>query len=150
MNCGYNIVQNVKQKLEEILDDDITYSTVENAFKDISKMKESAYHKYLQFKMLHSRTITNEKLYIMKISDSNICKMCMTEIETINHAFIDCTKVKQLWSQVEKQIRDKVFRLCKISDTDKNFGQRAKEEISDKTITATKALIYDNRKTGII
>ena len=148
MSCDYKIIQNVKQKWEEVLNDDITYSTVETAFKDISKMKESAYYKYLHFKMLHSRIITNEKLYKMKISDSNICKICTTEIETIKHAFIECKKAKDLWAKIEKWLKDNVFRLCKISDIHKIFGQRAKEEIIDKTITATKAIIYNNRKTG--
>ena len=54
MSCDYKIIQNVKQKWEEVLNDDITYSTLETAFKDISKMKESAYYKYLHFKMLHT------------------------------------------------------------------------------------------------
>ena len=72
MNYDYNVVQNVKW--EEVLNDDVTHSMAENAFKDIAKMKESAYYKYFQFKMLHSRTMTNDKLYKMKIADSKICK----------------------------------------------------------------------------
>ena len=46
----------------------------------------------------------------MKISDSNICKICTTEIETIKHAFIECTKAKDLWAQIEKWLKDNVFR----------------------------------------
>ena len=72
MSFDYKIIQNVKQKWEEVLNDEITYLTVEKAFRDISKMKESAYYKYLQFKLLHSRTITNVKLLMMNISDSDI------------------------------------------------------------------------------
>ena len=89
MDWDYNIIQDVKQKWEEVLNEDIPYLIVENAFKYVTKIKESAYYKYLQFKMLHSRTIINEKLYIMKISESNICEMCMIEVETIKHAYID-------------------------------------------------------------
>ena len=116
MGYDYKIIQNVKQKWEEVLNDDITYTTVENAFRDISKMKESAYYKYLQFKLLHSRTITNVKLQLMNISDSNTCKVCTTEIETIKHVFIDCIHVREIWSQIENWIKMKIFRQCKISD----------------------------------
>ena len=84
----------------------------------------------------------------MNISDSNLCKMCMTEIETIKHAFIECKLVKKLWLQVEKWIKENINRFCKISDLEKNFGQRSKEPIIDKIITATKAIIYHNKKTG--
>ena len=146
LNCDYGIVQIVKQKWEEVLNEEVAYQTVENSFKDIAKMKESVYYKYLQFKMLHSRTITNEKLYIMNISDSNLCKMCMIETETMKHAFIDCEKVKELWLLVEKWIKENIYRFCKISDVEKIFGQRSKEPIIDKIIMATKATIYQNKK----
>ena len=148
MNFDYKIIQNVKQKWEEVLNDEITYLTVENAFRDISKMKESAYYKYLQFKLLHSRTITNTKLVVMNISDSNICKICGSEIETLKHVFIECTHVKGIWSKVENWIKLNIFRQCKISDIDKIFGQSSKGDIVNKIITATKAIIYNNRKTG--
>ena len=61
---------------------------------------------------------------------------------------IDCTKVRELWLQIERWIKDNISGVCKISDMDKVFGQRAKEEIIDKIITATKAEIYNNRKTS--
>ena len=57
-------------------------------------------------------------------------------------------KVRELWLQMESWIKDKISRVCKISDMDKVFGQRAKGEIIDKSITATKAVIYNNRKTS--
>ena len=141
MSFDYKIIQNVKQKWEEILNDEITYLTVENAFRHISKMKESAYYKYLQFKLLHSRTITNAKLLVMNISDSNICKVCMSEIETLKHVFIECTHVREMWSQVEKWIKLNICRQCKISDIDKILGQASKGDIINKIITATKAII---------
>ena len=43
----------------------LTYDTVENAFKQLTQMKTGAYQKYFQFKLLHTRTVTNEKLYKM-------------------------------------------------------------------------------------
>ena len=46
MSFDYKIIQKVKQHWEEVLNDEITYLTVGNAFKDISKMKESAYNTY--------------------------------------------------------------------------------------------------------
>ena len=56
--------------------------------------------------------------------------------------------MKELWLQVEKWIKEKNYRFCKISNSEKIFGQRAKEPIIDKIITATKAIIYNNKKTG--
>ena len=131
-----NLLRNVKQKWEQVLNDDINYDTVKNAFKDIVKMKENAYYNYFQFKLLHSRKVTNAKLNtgIMKVS---MCRLCLDEIETIKHTFIECTYVKALWNQIELWLRNKNFKSCKISDIDIIFGQRSREKIIDKTIIST-------------
>ena len=72
----------------------------------------------------------------------------MLETETLKHVFIDCTHVKKIWSQVEMWIKTNISRHCKISDIDKIFGQASNGDIINKIITATKAIIYNNRKTG--
>ena len=77
------IIREVKEKWEHVLNDDIDYKTIERAFNDILKLKESAYQKYLQFEILHSRTAVNEKLFRMKIVESNMCPICHNEVETI-------------------------------------------------------------------
>ena len=56
-----NIIKEVKEKWEKVLNENIEYRIIENAFKIIPKQKESAYQKYMQFKLLHSRTAVNKK-----------------------------------------------------------------------------------------
>ena len=68
----------------------ISYKIIEQAFKDIPKLKEGAYQKYIQFKLLHSRTAVNKKLHMMNLIDTNKCQICQGEIETTKHAFLDC------------------------------------------------------------
>ena len=46
------------------------------------------------------------------------------------------------------QLKTNISRHCKISDIDKIFGQASNGDIINKIITATKAIIYNNRKTG--
>ena len=60
----------VKTKWEMALNEEIPYDTEEHASKEISKIESGAYQKYFQFKLLHSRIITNEKLHNMGISDN--------------------------------------------------------------------------------
>ena len=47
--------------------------TVEKSFTQIPKLEDGVYFKYFQFKLLHSGTVTNEKLHKMKLTDTNIC-----------------------------------------------------------------------------
>ena len=67
MSYNGTIIREVKEKWEHVLNDDIDYKTIERALYDIPKLKESAYQKYLQFEILHSRTAVHEKLFRMKI-----------------------------------------------------------------------------------
>ena len=83
----------------------IDYNVIENAFKEIPKMNENAYQKYLQFKLLHLRTATNEKLFKMNIKNTNICPLCKSHIESINHVFLECNFVIILWNDIEKWIK---------------------------------------------
>ena len=75
MKYDGNIIKEVKDKWEERLNVDIRYETVEQAFMELPKCKESVYQKYLQFKLLHHRTAINEKLYTMKLSETNLCQI---------------------------------------------------------------------------
>ena len=50
-------------------------------------MNTGAYQ-YFQY-LLHNRTITNENLYTMKISNTKICKSCQKETDTLKHAFLE-------------------------------------------------------------
>ena len=56
------IKENVKEKWESVLNEDISYGTIENTFKVLPKWEEGAHVKYFQFKRLHNRTITNKNM----------------------------------------------------------------------------------------
>ena len=75
---AYNgsLLKEIKEKWERTLNDNLTYEIIETAFKKLTKMKIGPYQKYFQFKLMHNRTITQEKLYRMDIADSNICRNC--------------------------------------------------------------------------
>ena len=74
------------------MNEDLSYNIIENLFKEVTDLNTGAYQKYFQFKLLHNRTITNEKLFKMKISDTEICEICHGERDAIKHAFLECNK----------------------------------------------------------
>ena len=102
MTYNGTVIREIKEKWEKVLNEEIQYTTVETAFIDLTKSKESAYQKYLQFKLLHSRTAINEKLFSMNLSNTQICPLCETHNESILHAFIECSYTIALWNEVEK------------------------------------------------
>ena len=129
------------------MNEDLSYNIIENLFKEVTDLNTEAYQKYFQFELLHNRTITNEKLFKMKISDTEICEICHRERDTIKHAFLECNKSAELWSQVENWTKAKISTSIKFTDIDKIFGYQHKKKIVDKIVLNTKIVIYNIRKT---
>ena len=148
MNYDGNVIKEVTGKWETCPNEDIRYDTVEKAFKELPKCKESAYQKYLQFKLLHHGTAINEKLYIMKLSETNLCQICKIGIETIKHAFLECTSVIKLWRQIENLISLKIGKAVKLTNIDKIFGRHSSDKIINRILLSTKTIIFNNRING--
>ena len=84
----------------------------------------------------------------MKIKECQFCPHCENIEETIEHAFIECKMAKKIWSSVEKWLQQYIERGIKVSDIDKIFGMNMQGNFIDKTIIATKMVIYRNRQKG--
>ena len=66
--------------------------------------KLNARCKYFQLQILHRTLITNKKLKLFRIKDSDICDQC-EEIETISHFLYDCQTANGIWNEVENWLR---------------------------------------------
>ena len=148
MNFNQNSIIEIQEKWEEILNEEIPYRVIEKSFIQLHQMKEGSFTKYVQFKMLHRRIVTNKKLYKMGMSENSNCPYRGSVDETIEHAFILCETERNFWNEVEYWLRAEVEGNIKISNIEKIMGTGNLECIKDKTILATKKLIYRNRQTG--
>ena len=59
----------------------------------------------IQYKVIHGRIATREKLRIAKLHDSGECTRCKIQTETVNHLFIECNKSKELWTILQEQAK---------------------------------------------
>ncbi len=57
-----------------------------------------------QFKINHNILYTNEKLHRIKISESPLCTFCNNETETLEHLFVDCDVVANVWQEVLEKL----------------------------------------------
>ena len=115
LSTDFSIILNIQGKWEKILGEEIKIETIVESFKNIHRMKEDSKYlqfrilhkrvftnkklfdtKYLKFRILHKRVFTNKKLFDMGIKENNLCPFCEDHIETFEHAFLQCTKVKKL------------------------------------------------------
>ena len=77
------ILQTISEKWSKELNEDIPIETIELGFKTLKKSQESAYTRYIQFKVLQSQVMTNKILFQMGLKDSDKCPRCREFAEDI-------------------------------------------------------------------
>ena len=98
--------------------------------------------------VLHSRVMTNKFLFQMGMKDSDICPRCRHFSEDIFHALFECTIVSNSWRNVESWLQTCLGVPIRIPNVDQICGQKTKYHIINKTIMATKHIIYQKRQEG--
>ena len=77
---------------------------------------------WFQYKILFNILDTNEYLYKIKISNSNLCRLCGECPETILHLFAQCKEVQDLWQNLNSWIRNKLSIHIDLLDSRKILG----------------------------
>ena len=80
-NKSDNIIPTLKEKWENLLNDDVCEDDIQNAFKVTQKSPKCVYNRYVQFKILHDRLNTRQLLHKMKILNTNECLYCTNQID---------------------------------------------------------------------
>ena len=89
---------------------------------------------WFQYRILHRIITTNTFLYKIKYIESNICELCHSQPETLEHLFFDCPKVLDVWKGIELWIQDKgehikcdkqkyvLYKNCQFEEFDKYWA----------------------------
>ena len=132
-----NILFQIKAKWEEYLNDTVNFDHMKTCFRLCYKTTECAYLRYIQFKILHNRLVTQTLLKKMGKSESESCLYCK-ERDTQVHALLYCLSSIQLWSNIEKWVRKDIQPHYKMCDWDKVFGNPKSSFIINAIILNTK------------
>ena len=84
-------------------------------------MKEDSSTKYLQFRMIHKRKVTNKKLCDMEIKENDLCPHCHDHVETIEYAFLQCKMAKKIWKEIDTWLQMHVNRHKNLRYREKNL-----------------------------
>ena len=69
--------------------------------------------KAFQIKILHRFQPTDYVLQRMGLVTFDLCSLCKTEVETIQHLFVDCVYSGKIWMRFEKWSSEK-FDRCQL------------------------------------
>ena len=129
------VINEVKEKWENILNDDISTEDMKFAFKISQKLPKCVFNRYTQFNILHNRLNTKQLLFKMKISDSEDCPFYLNTPDTTQHN--------------ELCLRANVNKSIKITDKEKILGfleEKRDRFIVNIAILNTKIIIYRMRQ----
>ena len=95
INC--RVKPNCEYKWDVYFEKELHWKTVwSNLNKNFAKRKA----KQISWKILHQIVYTENKLKKIGYSSNGKCHFCKTEYETLEHLFVNCPVVKQMWDQV--------------------------------------------------
>ena len=107
---------------------------------------KDTYLKYLQFRTLHHRFYTNEKLFKMGILQSDLCSMCKIEVDSIEHMFLGCLHVIELWENVTDWIVELGMPNYVMTASRMIIGDLENALAINTIILHTKKVIYNAKK----
>ena len=117
-----NIVNDIKDKWATSFNGDIFPSTIHRSFKNAKHFSTSEYQHFNQFKLIHRRTINNQLLRRMNLSDTENCLYCNEGPETIEHIYLHCRNSIKIWFDTVSWVRRIYDPQFTISDHEKIFG----------------------------
>ncbi len=135
---------NQVNKWEEELNNYFPIAQWQNLFQNIYITAKSAKLRYFQFQILHRTLVTNRKLKLWNIKNSELCSFCELETERISHLLYDCLHVKIFWYRVKKYVSEQPGNQFNpyISKEDFLLGFSGDNRLVNLICLVTKQYIY--------
>ncbi len=138
-------------KWEENLNNYFPMTTWQGVFQDIYVTTKSAKLRYFQFQILHRTLVTNRKLKLWNIKETDLCSFCELEVESICHLFYDCLHIKIFWFRLKNWVTKKTENRTDfdISKTELILGKpKCKNRLVNLVYLVAKQYIYACRCRG--
>ena len=106
---------------------------------------------WFQYRIIHRILGTNKLLFEMNLKDSPLCSICQDQTETLMHLFVTCSKVSQIWSDLEDWILKLTKFKINFSVQDKLLGRIHFDPFFlpiNTIIIVTKYYIFTSSKTN--
>ena len=75
-----------------------------------------------QFKITHHMLPTKSSLFGASITENDICSLCATEKQTINHLLYHCTVSKAFWDRFTSWWHQKLKQVVNLTESNIMYG----------------------------
>lgn len=122
---------------------EIDWKLYHSGIKQIKEVKLADF----QFKVNNKILVTNSFLFKIKKIESNLCSYCKEHIETIDHLFLKCVKVKEFWNSLNIWLNEHCNISLYLEDRNIIFSMQPQGDIEDFLLCLAKYYIYKNKFT---
>ena len=143
-----NIVNDIKDKWATSFNEDIFPSTIHRSFKNAKQFSTTAYQHFNQFKLIHRRTINNQLLRRMNLSDTENCLYCNEGPETIEHIYLHCRNSVKIWFDTVSWVQRIYDPQFTISDHEKIFGGITNNQVLNVSNSECKGCNLPEKESG--
>ena len=91
-------------------------------FKGSLKIVTGNYLRWFQYKILYNILDTNDYLFKIKVSDTNLCRLGKEYPETTVHLFVQCPQVICLWNNIIQWIKSRLLIQIDLTNARKILG----------------------------
>ena len=130
-----------KWKVDLNLEDEFNWRLTNQRYYNFTKDSKLLWFHY---RILHRILGTNKLLFQCKIKNSPMCSICKLETESLSHLFIECRRVKEMWSQVENWIEASLGERFTLTPQDIIFG--CNTDVLNLIILITKQYIFQTSR----
>ena len=100
-----NSIMYAKDKMSKIFQ--VNTEETKSAILGINKTTNITKYRDFQYRHMMGTTYANNKLFYWNKVSSQRCEYCDHQYQDIKHLFYECTKVKQLWFNLEKVVQER-------------------------------------------
>ena len=143
---GNQIIGEISTKWQNKTNIEIQNFDFQKSFLLHNRTFTDCFLKYTQFRTLHRRFFTNDKLSKMGIKASDKCTFCKVSTDSVEHMLLYCPIINQLWDMVNQWITEIGFIGYNLSIYKKIIGDLENGPILNSIILITKKVIYDSFK----
>ena len=110
------------------------------------KCNADAKMKYFNYQVLQRTLITNRKLYLFKLIDSEQCDNC-NQVETIAHLLVECPQILHIWEGLKRWIATNINEKYTLDNESIILGNPVNSILMNYIILVTKYEIYKHKWT---
>ena len=89
--------------------------------------------------------MTNLFLFKIKKINKNGCSYCNEHLETIEHLFLNCTKIKDFWNNLQDWLSNNCNIILNLDEKSLIFSSQKTKSIENYILCLAKSYIYKNK-----